>query len=180
MRRYRKAKIVATLGPSSCSSEIVNSLFESGVDVFRLNFSHGSHEFYTDLVRIIRDLEIVFQRPIGILFDLQGPKIRLGKLESGKAELKTGEKFLLDMEPELGTNLRATLSHREIFQVLRPGHKILVNDGRILLRVTKCQETSAETIIERGGEISNHKGVNVPEVVLPLSALTEKDKQDRT
>jgi pyruvate kinase len=178
MRRNRKAKIVATLGPVSSDLAIIRELFNNGVDVFRLNFSHGTHEDHKKRVEIIRELEQEVGRPIGILMDIQGPKLRLGKFREDKANLKKGRKFRLDMSDELGGKRRASLPHPEIFAALKPGSEVVIDDGRVRLEVIDCGGDHVETRVVVGGVVSNNKGVNVPDVILPISVLTEKDKRD--
>jgi pyruvate kinase len=178
MRRQRKAKILATLGPSSSSPEMIRALFEAGADVFRLNFSHGSHEDHRRNVEIIRELERDTGRPIGILMDLQGPKLRVGKIRDGSTTLVKGTAFRLDLSDEPGDSTRAPLLHPEVFAALEPGTDLLLDDGKLRLRVTACDKDFAETIVETGGPLSDRKGVNVPGVILPISPLTEKDRKD--
>ncbi len=178
MRRSRNAKIVATLGPSSSSYEKIESLFHAGADVFRLNFSHGIFEEHQEKVRIIREIEQKAKRPISIMMDLQGPKLRVGTFEGGKVILKAGQTFGLDLTSAIGTSERASLPHPEIFAALKPGTDLLLDDGKLRLRVLSCRSDSAETEVVIGGELSNRKGVNVPGVMLPISALTNKDRQD--
>jgi pyruvate kinase len=171
-------KIVATLGPASSTEEEIQALFESGVDVFRLNFSHGTHNNHRRSIEIIRAIEQSAKRPIAIMMDLQGPKLRVGDFEGGSAMLENGSSFRFDMDNTLGNAERACLPHPEIFAALETDSDLLVNDGKIRLRVTDCGKGFAETVVIIGGEISNHKGVNVPGVVLPISSLTEKDRKD--
>ncbi|EAU43820.1 pyruvate kinase [Salipiger bermudensis HTCC2601] len=174
----RKVKIVATLGPASNTYEMIRTLHEAGADVFRLNMSHGTHEDITKLHRAIRQVEKDLDSPIAILADLQGPKLRVGEFENGEEELEWGETFRLDLDKAPGTKKRVCLPHPEIFQALGVGAHLLVNDGKIRLRVEECGEDFANCIVEAGGTISNRKGVNVPDVVLPLAALSEKDRKD--
>ncbi len=179
MRRYRNAKIVATLGPASSDRAAIEALFEAGADVFRLNFSHGTHEDHQKRLATIRDLERERGRPIGVMLDLQGPKLRIGTFASGPVQLTEGDSFRLDLNSELpGDATRASLPHPEIFAALRDGTNLLLDDGRIRLRVEGHGKDFAETRVVTGGELSERKGVNVPDVVLPLSALTAKDRQD--
>jgi pyruvate kinase len=178
MRRKHLTKIVATLGPASSDPKIIRRLFESGVDVFRLNFSHGTQEDKKDLIATIRALEDDVGRPITIMIDLQGPKLRIGTFTGDKATLQDGAAFRLDMEDKPGDERRVRLPHKEIFQAIGPDTDLLVDDGRIRLRVKKSGADFAETEVVTGGVISNRKGVNVPGVVLPLSSLTEKDRSD--
>ena len=178
MRRYRKAKIVATLGPGTSDQKSIAALFDAGVDVFRMNFSHGAHAEHQERLEILRSLEQEHARPIGVMLDLQGPKLRVGDFTDGSAELEAGASFRLDLDEALGDAERAELPHPEIFAALEPGMNLLVNDGRIRLEVTDCGEDFAETTVVTGGTISNHKGVNVPDAVLDMSPLTEKDLDD--
>jgi len=178
MRRYRNAKIIATLGPASSTEEAISALFEAGVDVFRLNFSHGDKAGHQERYDIIRSLEQRFGRPVGILLDLQGPKLRVGDFEEGSVDLEAGQKFRLDLDETLGDSSRGPLLHPEIFEALAPGTNLLLDDGKIRLRVIECSSDFAETEVVTGGPLSNHKGVNVPDVVLDVSPLTEKDHDD--
>jgi pyruvate kinase len=178
MRRHRNAKIVATLGPASATPEAIRALFDAGADVFRLNFSHGAHADHRERFEYIRQIEFDSGRPIGVMMDLQGPKLRIGKLANGNAELRTGKTFRLDMAPTPGDSERAPMPHPEIFKALTPGIDLLLDDGKLRLRVESCGEDFAETTIVTGGRLSDRKGVNVPGAVLPISALTEKDRQD--
>ncbi|CDK99255.1 Pyruvate kinase [Magnetospirillum gryphiswaldense MSR-1 v2] len=178
MRRTRKAKIIATLGPASSTPQAIESLFRAGADVFRLNFSHGSHADHQARYDTIRALEQKIGRPIGVLADLQGPKLRVGKFADGKIKLETGATFRLDLSPELGTSVRAPLLHPEVFAAMNVGTELLLDDGKLRLRVEQHGGDFAETRVIVGGELSNHKGVNVPNVVLPISPLTDKDKAD--
>ena len=178
MRRLRNVKIVATLGPASSTYEMIRALFDAGADVFRLNMSHGSHEEIAARHRIIREVESEVRRPIAILADLQGPKLRVGAFTSGREELAEGQSFRLDLDNKPGDATRVQLPHREIFAALEPGARLLVNDGKIRLRVREFGPDFADCIVEVGGPISDRKGVNVPDVVLPLAALSEKDLTD--
>jgi len=178
VRRKRNVKIVATVGPASSSREMLTKLFEAGVDVFRLNMSHGSHDEIAARHTIIREIEHASGRPIGILADLQGPKLRVGRFANGSVMLEPGQSFRLDLTDEAGDETRVQLPHPEIFAALQPGASLLVNDGKIRLTVIACDTSSADCEVIVGGEISNNKGVNVPDVVLPLAALTEKDRRD--
>ena len=178
MRRHRNVKIVATLGPSSETYEMIRALHEAGADVFRLNMSHGTHDGIREKHRIIRQIEEELNSPIGILADLQGPKLRVGAFAKGEEELEEGASFRLDLDGAEGDGARVCLPHPEIFQALEVGSTLLVNDGKIRLRVTECGPDYAETEVIVGGTISNRKGVNVPDVVLPLAALSEKDRED--
>ena len=178
MRRRRNAKIIATLGPASSTEAVLAELFEAGADVFRLNFSHGTHEDHKRRFEIIRGLETRFNRPVGILLDLQGPKLRVGEFKNGKATLEPAQTFRLDLNAKWGDSTRAPLPHPEVFRSLKPGTDLLLDDGRVRLRVTDCGKDFAETVVVIGGELSDHKGVNVPSAVLDLSPLTKKDIED--
>ncbi len=178
MRRKRSVKIVATVGPASSSRPVLENLFAAGVDVFRLNLSHGSHGDIAERHALIREIEHQSGRPIGILADLQGPKLRVGRFAGGAVPLEPGQAFRFDLEDRPGDAARVQLPHPEIFAALEPGATLLVNDGKIRLRVTACDAGSADCEVVVGGEISNNKGVNVPDVVLPLAALTGKDRRD--
>ncbi|MCU9848251.1 pyruvate kinase [Defluviimonas sp. WL0024] len=178
MRRLRNVKIVATLGPSSSDYETIKALFEAGADVFRLNMSHGSHEEQAARHAIIRRIEAETGRPIAILADLQGPKLRVGTFARGSEELEEGAAFRFDLDPAEGDASRVCLPHREIFAALEPGATLLVNDGKIRLKVEDCGADFADCKVTTGGTISNRKGVNVPDVVLPLAALSDKDRAD--
>ena len=174
----RSAKIVATIGPASSGSERLRALFDAGVDVFRLNFSHGTHDEHRARFEEIRAVEAEVGRPIGILADLQGPKLRLGNFAGGKAELPAGCHFRLDLDTKPGDTSRAPLPHPEVFEALHPGTELLLDDGKVRLRVIDCGADFADTECLVGGTLSDHKGVNVPGAVLPISAMTEKDRAD--
>lgn len=179
MHRIRNAKIVATLGPASTDRATIQALFEAGADVFRLNFSHGSHADHKARLETIRAIEREMGRPIGVLLDLQGPKLRLGTFADGAVHLAAGAAFRLDLEASLpGDRERAPMPHPEIFAALVEGAELLVDDGRVRLRVERCGPDFADTRVINAGKVSDRKGVNVPGVVLPLSALTPKDRAD--
>jgi pyruvate kinase len=180
MRRLRSAKIVATVGPATNSPEKLEALFRAGVDLFRLNFSHGTQEDHRAVYERIRSLEKGVGRPIGIMADLQGPKLRVGVFANKKVKLETGRSFRLDLDATPGDANRAPLPHPEIFAAIEPGTQLLLDDGNIRLTVERCGKDFAETTVVNGGEISDRKGVNVPNAVLPLSALTQKDRSDLT
>ena len=178
MKRHRNVKIVATLGPASNDYEMIRALHEAGADVFRLNMSHGDHAEIKVRHEIIRQVEKDLDSPIGILADLQGPKLRVGVFANGEEELIPGADFRLDLDDAEGDVTRVKLPHKEIFDALEPGAHLLVNDGKIKLRVKDCGATFANCEVIVGGTISNRKGVNVPDVVLPLAALSDKDRKD--
>ena len=171
-------KIIATTGPASQSPEMLEKLVLAGASVFRLNFSHGTEEEMRARVSAIRALEKKYDISLGVLCDLQGPKLRVGTFKNGSVMLKEGQKFTLDMTGEPGDETRVTLPHPEIFQAMHPGLELLLNDGLIRLRIDDHTADVAHTTVTVGGELSNHKGVNVPGVKLPISALTAKDRED--
>ena len=176
--RRRKVRILATLGPASSTPEMIETLARAGADAFRLNMSHGAHADHAASVAAIRALEKKLNRPSTILADLQGPKLRVGKFADGLVALRTGETFVLDTDETPGDDTRVHLRHPEIYAALHPGERLLLDDGKIVLRVTACDATRIVTRVEVGGPLSNHKGLNVPDVVVPLAALTEKDRTD--
>ena len=178
MKRTRNVKIVATLGPASDTHEMISALYNAGADVFRLNMSHGSHEEIRTKHQIIRQIEEETGSTIGILADLQGPKLRVGVFAQESEQLVEGADFRLDLNDAAGNAERVCLPHPEIFQALEPGASLLVNDGKIRLKVKDCGPDFADCVVVTGGVISNRKGVNVPDVVLPLAALSEKDRAD--
>ena len=178
MPRRRKAKIIATMGPSSTDPAVMRQLYDAGVDVFRLNFSHGSHEDHRRNFQNIRAIEQETGHPIGILMDLQGPKLRVGEMAGGKVELEPGASFRLDLDEAPGDARRAPLPHPEIFAALTPESDLLLDDGKLRLKVRDCGPDFAETGVITGGPLANRKGVNVPGVVLPISPLTNKDRKD--
>jgi len=178
MRRLRNVKIVATLGPASDTYEMIRALHEAGADVFRLNMSHGSHEEIAVKHKIIRQVEEDCGSAIAILADLQGPKLRVGVFAGDSEMLDEGAKFRLDLDKAEGDASRVCLPHPEIFAALEVGKTLLVNDGKIRLQVEACGADFADCVVIAGGVISNRKGVNVPDVELPLAALSEKDRAD--
>lgn len=178
MKRHRNVKIVATLGPASNDYEMIRALHEAGADVFRLNMSHGDHAEIKVRHAIIRQVEKDLDSPISILADLQGPKLRVGVFKNGEEDLVPGASFRLDLDDAEGDVNRVKLPHKEIFDALKPGAHLLVNDGKIKLRVKDCAANFADCEVIVGGTISNRKGVNVPDVILPLAALSEKDRKD--
>ena len=177
-KRNRKTKIVATLGPASSTKETVRQLFDAGVDIFRLNFSHGTHEDHRKRLDIIREIEKETGRPVGIFADLQGPKLRLGTFDGGSTMVKNGDTFVLDTDPAPGNAKRAYLPHPEIFIAIKPGHALLIDDGKVKLTVTEAQPTRITTRVDVGGKLSDRKGVSLPDTTIPFSALTDKDRSD--
>jgi len=178
LRRRRRTKIIATLGPASGSVEVLTRLFQAGADVFRLNFSHGTHDDHAARFAMIRELEDRFERPIGILADVQGPKLRVGTFSGGRVFLKTGQPFRLDLNATPGGADRVNLPHPEIIEAASIGSSLLLDDGKLRLRVTRKRADGLETEVVVGGPLSDRKGVNVPDVVLPIPALTAKDRDD--
>lgn len=177
MRRTRNVRVLATLGPASGSPEMIRKLFEAGADVFRLNMSHGKYDDVAAWHKAIRTVERDLGRPIGILVDLQGPKLRVGKMAEGVV-LQEGKPFHLDLVDKVGDENRVTLPHEEIFAAIEPGMALLLNDGKIRLEVTNVSAGSADTVIKVGGALTSNKGVNVPDAILPLAALSAKDRED--
>ena len=178
MRRNRNVKIVATLGPASSSPEMLEKLFRAGVDVFRINMSHTQHDLLRQLHKDIRAVEARLKRPIGILADLQGPKIRIGTFATKEVKIQPDDVFIFDTDKTPGDATRVHLPHPEIFAALTVDTDLLCDDGKVRMRVTKCGQDFAETTVIAGQKLSNRKGVNVPDVVLPLSPLTKKDRAD--
>jgi len=178
IRRRRRTKIVATIGPASSTFEVLEKLFNAGVDVFRLNFSHGTHEDHAARVAMIRELENKTGRPIGILADVQGPKLRVGAFGGGRVHLQTGQGFRLDLNATPGDARRVNLPHPEIIAAASIGSTLLLDDGKLRLRVARKLPDALETEVVVGGALSDRKGVNVPDIVLPIPALTKKDRAD--
>ena len=176
--RDRNAKILATLGPASSDGDTIRELFAAGVDVFRFNFSHGSHEDHQARYELVRDIEREIGRPVGILADLQGPKLRLGTIAGGKLQVVGGQELVLDLNPAPGDGQRVPLLHPEIFAAVNAGDDLLIDDGKVRLRVLTCDGQSARVQVLNAGVLSDRKGVNVPGAILPMSALTEKDRKD--
>ncbi|WP_105383259.1 pyruvate kinase [Neorhizobium alkalisoli] len=178
MRRYRKVKILATLGPSSSEEEMIQKLHEAGADLFRINMSHASHDLMRTLIQRIRSVEARCGRPIGILCDLQGPKLRVGKFAAGKVTLKVGQTFTLDNREEPGDENRVFLPHPEILEAVKPGHRLLIDDGKLALRAEKADGKSIVCTVIAGTSISDKKGVSLPDTLLGVGALTDKDRVD--
>ncbi|EON21907.1 pyruvate kinase [Cupriavidus sp. GA3-3] len=178
MRRQRKAKIVATLGPASTDIAVIRELFEAGADVFRLNFSHGTHEDHRARYDAVRKIEAETGRPIAILADLQGPKLRIGTFAAGKVAVRAGDVFVLDSDPTPGDGTRVYLPHPELFAAAQPGQSLLIDDGKVRLSIEAVTTGTITTRVVNNGTLSDRKGVNVPDAVIPIPALTEKDRKD--
>ncbi|MDP4801117.1 MAG: pyruvate kinase, partial [Burkholderiaceae bacterium] len=178
MRRQRNARVIATLGPASSTVEIIEALYLAGADVFRFNFSHGTHADHQARYEMVRAVEAKFGRPIGILADLQGPKLRVGVMEGGRAQIETGSEFGLDNDPSPGSSQRICLPHPELFAAVEPGQSLLLDDGKLRLEVISKTATSIKTRVINGGPLSDRKGVNVPDAILPIPVLTQKDRRD--
>ncbi len=178
MHRKRRTKILATLGPASSSKEKIKELFNAGADLFRINMSHSSHEMLNDLVATLRSVEKEIGRPIGILADLQGPKLRLGEFADTEIAVEAGDKIILDLDETPGTQTRIHIPHPEILEALEPGHRILVDDGKVTLKVLKASKNEALTEVVSGAKLSSRKGVSLPDSELGVSSLTEKDYAD--
>ena len=176
--RLRKVRVLATLGPASNSPEMIEKLYRAGADAFRINMSHGDQAGKVAVIATIRALEKRIDRPITILADLQGPKLRVGRFAGGSAELVKGERFSFDRDRAEGDARRVELPHREIFQGMEPGARLLLDDGKLVLRVTDHDHDRIDAVVEVGGTLSNNKGLNVPDIVVPMAALTEKDRSD--
>jgi pyruvate kinase len=178
MRRLRRTKVVATLGPASGNREMIARLFDAGADVFRINMSHTSHDRMRELVSTIRSVETSHNRPIGILVDLQGPKLRVGSFANGPAMLDIGSTFTFDADPAPGDATRVHLPHPEIFEGVQPGHTLLLDDGKIRLIAIEANRQKIVTRVQVSGKLSDRKGVSLPDTVIPFSALTPKDRSD--
>ena len=178
MRRLRRTKIVATLGPASGNPDMIGRLFEAGADTFRVNMSHSSHERMRELVAAIRSVEARYSRPIGILCDLQGPKLRVGAFAEGPVMLENGATFSFDQDDRPGSIGRVRLPHPEIFAGIEAGHRLLLDDGKIRLVVTEASRQRIVTEVQVGGKLSDRKGVSLPDTLIPFSALTPKDRSD--
>ena len=178
LRRHRQTKIVATLGPASASPEMIARLFQLGADVFRLNFSHGTHADHAANIATVRALEAETGRPIGLLADVQGPKLRVGKFMGGRVHLSTGQAFTFDQDPTPGNARRVQLPHPEILSAATSGTTLLLDDGKLRLRVERARGGHLECTVVTGGPLSDRKGVNVPDVIQHIPALTDKDRAD--
>ncbi|MBR1648304.1 MAG: pyruvate kinase [Alphaproteobacteria bacterium] len=178
MPRNTCTRILATIGPSSASEEQIGALIDAGADAFRFNFSHGTHKEHKQRLKIVRKLARQRGVHIAVVADMQGPKLRVGDFKNGSVILQEGQKFVLDMKQELGDEKRVTLPHREIFAAIKEGDELLLNDGNIVLKIISKTKESAVTQVKVGGELSGHKGVNLPNIKLPISAITDKDRED--
>src|SRR5215207_8513091 len=178
MRRLRRTKIIATLGPASSDRTVIASLFRAGADVFRINMSHTTHDRMRELVASIRAVEFEYGRPIRILVDLQGPKLRVGKFAEGPAMLTKGETFTLDSDTAPGDVTRVNLPHPEIIAAAKPGDSLLLDDGKVRLTATEVDPDHIVTRVEVGGKLSDRKGVSLPDTMVPFSALAPKDRSD--
>lgn len=179
MKRERRIKIIATLGPASASEEMCAKLFEAGVDVFRINMSHTNRDDLPARVAMLRGLETRFKRPVGVLVDLQGPKLRVGAFGGdGGAMLENGREFVLDSDPAPGDATRVHLPHPEILGAIEPGHTLILDDGKLRLKVESADGTRAVTRVVVGGRLSSRKGVSLPDTTIPVSAMTDKDRGD--
>ena len=178
MPQKTRTKILATIGPATASKEKIEQLIDAGADAFRFNFSHGTHAEHKERYNTVRKLAKAKNQHITIVADMQGPKLRVGTFKNGKIDLKNGQTFTLDMDSTPGDENRVNLPHKEIFAALKPGDDLLLNDGNIRLHVEKCTPSSAQTTVVVGGPLSSHKGVNLPNIKLPISAITEKDRKD--
>ena len=176
--RARKVRILATLGPASSSPAMIRKLFDAGADAFRINMSHGNQADKAKLVKAIRAMEADTKRPTTILVDLQGPKLRVGKFKGGGAMLGAGQMFVLDRDSKLGDANRVELPHPELFAAVGKDDRLLIDDGKVRLRVVAVEGDKIASVVEVGGRVSDHKGVNVPDVVVPIPALTAKDRSD--
>ncbi|MFI4964163.1 MAG: pyruvate kinase [Caulobacterales bacterium] len=178
MIRARRARIVATLGPASRGVDKIRELAMAGADVFRVNFSHGSHDAHARTIEAVREVEGLVGRPIAVLADLQGPKLRLGEFADGVVRLKAGHHLRLDLKSHPGDAARIGVPHPEIFAALRTGALVLLDDGKVRLRVVKHGPDFADTVVEAGDQLSDHKGLNLPGLAIPIPALTDKDRAD--
>ncbi|MGH6792886.1 MAG: pyruvate kinase, partial [Methyloceanibacter sp.] len=178
MRRNRRVKIVATLGPASHNEETMRRLFEAGADVFRVNMSHATHDNLRDAHAIVRKLETEFSRPIGILVDLQGPKLRVGKFESGSIRLTEGDVLSFVRRESVGGLGRVHLPHPEIFQAVQQGHTLLLDDGKFKLRIIEASDVRIDAEVMTSGVLGSRKGISLPDTVLPFGPMSDKDRAD--
>ena len=178
MKRLRRVKIVATLGPASNDRATIERLFDAGADVFRVNMSHATHDGMRETIRTIRATSEARGREIGVLVDLQGPKLRVGTFANGPVDLAEGQTFVLDSDPTPGDATRVYLPHPEILKALAPGHKMLIDDGKVALHIVEATPGRAVARVDVAGKVSNRKGVNLPDTEIPVSAMTPKDRAD--
>ena len=178
--RGRKVKILATLGPASRTPEMIEKLLRAGADAFRVNMSHGDHPTHAETIAAIRAVEKKLGLQVAVLCDLQGPKLRVGQFRDGKAVIRHSGHFTFDRDPTPGDESRVCLPHPELFSVLNKGQRLLIDDGKLRLRVIEASDDKILCSAEVGGVISDRKGVNVPDAVVPIPALTEKDRRDLT
>ena len=178
MRRNRRVKILATLGPASSAPDVIESYFLAGVDVFRINMSHSSFDMVRGLHSAVRAAEMKHGRPIGILADLQGPKFRVGKLGGDRVDLKTGQTYIFDSQEQEGDDQRVFLPHPQIFDGVEEGHSLLLDDGKIRMRVTEVAPSRIAAEVMVGGPLASRKGISMPDTILPINPLTDKDKAD--
>ena len=178
MRRNRRVKIVATLGPASAAPEMIERLFIAGVDVFRINLSHSTHDGAKALYNTVRACAARHRHPIGILADLQGPKFRIGTFDAGRVKLTAGSIFKFDRDETLGTSDRVFLPHNQIFESIKPGHTLVLDDGKLRMRVVETSSVQIHAEVTAGGLLASRKGISMPDTLLPISPLTEKDKAD--
>ena len=178
MRRMRRVKIVATLGPASSEEETIEELARAGADVFRINMSHASHDLLRQTVTRIRNVEERLQHPLGVLVDLQGPKLRIGAFEGGSVHLAAGDSLSLDASTAAGSKARVNLPHPEIIEAVSVGDRLLLDDGKIELKATRAGGGAIDTTVVHGGKLSDKKGVSLPDTLLPVGALTAKDHAD--
>ncbi len=178
MRRNRQTKILATIGPASGTEETIDSLFCSGVDLFRLNFSHGSHQDHKQVYDRIRKVEERYGHPIGIIADMQGPKLRIGRFQNDSIKLQIGQTFRFDSDSAFGDETRVHLPHTEVIESMDIGDRIFLDDGKVRIEIIEKGAEYLKGEVQAGSSLSNNKGFNIPGVVLPIPALTEKDKVD--
>ncbi len=178
MRRLRRCKILATLGPASADRQTIAALHAAGADMFRINMSHADHAGMRERIAMIRDVERDSGRPIGILIDLQGPKLRIGAFANGPVTLAKGDEFILDSDPTPGDANRVQLPHKEILGALKPGHVVLIDDGKVRLHILEADPTRARAVVDVAGKVSDRKGVSLPDTEIPVAAMTEKDRSD--
>ena len=178
MRRLRRVKIIATLGPASADKAVVAGLAEAGADVFRINMSHTDHAALAAYVRMIREIEDETGRAIGVLVDLQGPKLRIGGFTEGSVQLRKGDSFVFDSDPTPGDAGRVRLPHPEILAALKVGDTILIDDGKVRMHVEETAPDRARAVVDVPGRLSNRKGVSLPDTEIPITSMTQKDRAD--